>query len=104
MRVATVGIAGTADGRHPGVKPTAFVSEKSGKLVIHVVNAQNKDAAIAMKLTGKLAAATSAERLRTSAEEDMASLPALKIANGSLANDTLPARSMVTYVIESGSK
>jgi O-glycosyl hydrolase len=85
------------------VKPTAFLAADSGTLVVHVVNATDKDAAIALKLTGKFAAATTAARNRTSATEDVQALPALAGAAGTFA-DTLPARSMVTYLFDGSDK
>jgi hypothetical protein len=87
----------------PGVKPTAFLAPEDRALVVHVVNASDKDAPIALKLTGKFAKATSAERTRTSATEDVKALPALAGTAGSF-TDTLPARSMVTYRWEGPSK
>jgi O-glycosyl hydrolase len=89
------GPGASADGQ-PGVKPTAFLSADGKSLVVHVVNVQDKEAMISLKLAGKLAGATTAARTRTSAEEDAAPLPRLSSARGGF-NDTLPARSMVTY-------
>ena len=63
------------------------------------MNAQDKDSLIALKLTGKFAGATSAERSRTSATEDAVAASALAGVAGSF-TDTLPTRSMVTYRIE----
>lgn len=93
MKLVEVGIVGKAA---EGVKPTAFLSPDNRTLVVHIVNAQDKDAAILLKLTGKFATATIAERSRTSAADDAIALPALSGVAGSF-NDTLPARSMVTY-------
>jgi O-glycosyl hydrolase len=86
-----------------GVKPTAFLSPDSRSLVVHVVNVQDRDAPIALKLTGKFATATAATRTRTSATEDALALPALAGAGGKFA-DTLPARSMVTYGFDASGK
>src|SRR5207247_3700036 len=52
-----------------GVKSTAFLAQDDGTLVVHVVNAQDRAASIALKLTGKLASAAPAARKRTSATE-----------------------------------
>jgi O-glycosyl hydrolase len=93
MRVVDVRVTGRAAG---GVKPTAFLAPDNGALVVHIVNAQDKDAPIALKLTGPFATATTAARNRTSAKEDVRALPALAGVGGTFA-DTLPARSMVTY-------
>jgi O-glycosyl hydrolase len=101
MRVVEVtGVAGKAA---PGVKPTAFLAPDDKVLVVHVVNASDKEAPITLKLTGKFATATSAERTRTSAAEDAKAQPALDGKAGSFA-DTLPARSMVTYRFEGAGK
>ena len=97
MHVLEVGVTGKAA---DGVKPTAFLAPDGRTLVVHVVNAQDKDAAVTLKLTGKFATASAAERTRTSATEDAKALEALKGTAGSFA-DTLPARSMVTYRCES---
>ena len=64
--------------------------------MVHIVNDQDRDAGITLKLTGKFATATTAARARTSVQEDAVALPALAGTAGSFA-DTLPARSMVTY-------
>jgi O-glycosyl hydrolase len=88
--------------RPTGVKATAFLAADGRELVVHVVNALDKDAAVTVKLMGKFKAA-SAARTRTSATEDVQSLPALKATAGTFA-DTLPARSMVTYRFEAAAK
>jgi O-glycosyl hydrolase len=97
MRVVDLG------GSTPGVKPTAFLARDGRTLVVHVANTQDKDAPVVLRLTGKLAAVTSAARTRTSATEDVASLPALKKAAGGFA-DKLPARSFVTYRFDAPGK
>jgi len=74
MRVVDSSVTGRAAA---GVKPTAFLAPDSRTLVVHIVNTQDKDAAIALKLTGKFATATTAVRSRTSAREDALALPAL---------------------------
>jgi Glycosyl hydrolase family 30 beta sandwich domain len=93
MRVVETSVTGRSAA---GVKPTAFLAPDDRTLVVHIVNAQDKDAPIALKLTGTFAAATSAARSRTSATEDALALTALAGVRGAFA-DTLPARSMVTY-------
>jgi O-glycosyl hydrolase len=100
MRVVEVGAGGKAAA---GVKPTAFLAPGDRVLVVHVVNASDKEAPVALKLTGKFATATTAERTRTSATEDVKTLPALNGTAGSF-TDTLPARSMVTYRLENAGK
>jgi O-glycosyl hydrolase len=100
MRIVEVGVAGRVA---VGVKPTAFLAADGHTLAVHIVNASDKEAPIGLKLTGKFASATSAERSRTSAAEDAKVLLALVGAAGSFA-DTLPARSMVTYLFEEKGK
>ncbi|MDB5386355.1 MAG: hypothetical protein JWM11_2001 [Planctomycetaceae bacterium] len=105
MRVVEVNLAGpgaTGDGQ-PGVKPTSFLSADSKTLVVHIVNAQDKPAAISLKLTGKYSTVAKAERTRTSAQEDVVAQPALKLTAGSF-SDKLPARSMVTYRFDGPAK
>jgi glucuronoarabinoxylan endo-1,4-beta-xylanase len=97
MRVVATSLTGRGVVRgQAGVRPTAFLAPDGRTLIVHIVNVQDKDARIALKLTGKFATATSAARSRTSAQEDAEALPALAGTAGSFA-DTLPARSMVTY-------
>ena len=97
-------VESTATGRTAGaVKPTAFLAANGGTLVVHVVNNQDRDTPIVLKLTGKFARATKAECRRTSAKEDDAELPALSGVAGSF-SDMLPGRSMVTYVFEAPAK
>lgn len=96
MRLVDVGVVGKVAA---GVKATAFLTPDNRTLVVHIVNSQDKAAPIALKLTGKFAGATSAERKRTSATEDAKELAALEGVAGSFA-ESLPARSMTTYRIE----
>jgi hypothetical protein len=86
-----------------GVKPTAFLATDDRTLVVHIVNAQDRDAPMALKLTGKFATATTAARNRTSAKEDALALAPLAGVGGTFA-DTLPARSMVTYHFDRSGK
>lgn len=87
---------GASKSGEPGVKPTGFVSADGRMLVVHVVNAQDKEAAITLTVSGAFTTATSAARRRTSATDDDVSLDPLKRGAQGFA-DTLPARSMVTY-------
>ena len=100
MHVVESSVAGRGAG---GREATAFLAADGSTLVVHIVNAQDKDAPIALKLTGKFATATTAARNRTSAKEDDLALPALTGAGGTFA-DTLPARSMVTYRFDKSDK
>jgi O-glycosyl hydrolase len=86
-----------------GVRPTAFLAPDERALVVHVVNALDKDAPVSLKLTGKCASATTAARSRTSAKEDAQALRALDATKGTFA-DTLPARSLVTYRFDAPGK
>jgi O-glycosyl hydrolase len=95
VEAAASGAGASADGK-PGVKPTAFLSADGRTLVVHVVNGLDRPAALTLRLAGKWAGATRAERKRTSAEEDVVALPALTRGAVSF-TDTLPARSLVTY-------
>jgi hypothetical protein len=100
MRIVEVGATGRAAA---AVKPTAFLGPDDRTLVVHLVNTQDRDAPIVLKLTGKFATATTAARSRTSATEDAMNLAALAGSTGSFA-DTLPARSLVTYRFDRPSK
>lgn len=79
------------------LKPIGFLSADGKKLVVHVVNNQDKAAPISLKAMGKFTSAKSAERVRTSATEDAAALTAVSSADGAF-SDTIPARAMTTYV------
>lgn len=104
MRIVTTSVARRGmSGDLAGVKPTTFMSPDSRLLVVHIVNAQDRDEIVALQLTGKFATAATASRSRTSAVEDAASLPALSGSAGRFI-DTLPARSMVTYRIAAPAK
>jgi hypothetical protein len=96
MRVVEAAAAGRGAA---GVRPTAFLAADGRSLVVHVVNAQDRDAPVTLKLTGAFAGSASAARVRTSATEDAVALAALAGEGGAFA-DTLPARSLVTYRVE----
>ncbi|HZZ73776.1 MAG TPA: hypothetical protein VFE24_16105 [Pirellulales bacterium] len=98
---STVAGASPAAAAQAGVKPTAFLAADGKSLVVHVVNMHDQEEAISFKIAGKLSTAASAARVRTSAAEDAAALPALASARGAF-SDKLPARSMTTYRIEAG--
>jgi len=100
MRVVELTVTGRAAA---GIKPTAFLGASDRALVVHVVNVQDDDAPVTLKLTDKFSSATTAERSRTSAQEDALALPALEATGGSFA-DTIPARSMVTYRIDGSNR
>jgi len=100
MRIVEAGVAGKAAA---AVKPTALLSADGRTLIVHVVNASDKEALISLKLTGKFATATGAERTRTSSTEDASGLSALSGTAGNF-TDALPARSMTTFRIMSASK
>lgn len=99
MRVVATAISGPGSSKpgEAGVKPTAFLSRDGRSLVLHVVNAQDKEAPITFAASGAFATLTSVARRRTSATEDDASLAVLTRSAQGFA-DTLPPRSMVTYL------
>ena len=99
MHLVDVNMTGPSGGGPTGVKATAFLATDNRKLLVHVVNAQDKQAVIALKLAGSFAAAIRATRMRTSPEDDAAELPALATVAGSF-SDKLPPRSLVTYRFE----
>lgn len=90
-------VEATAD-RAADVKPTAFLAADKRSLVVHVVNVTDAEQAIVLAVAGFAGQPGPAARKRTSATEDAAELPALATAGKDHA-DTLPARSMVTYVL-----
>src|ERR1051326_1065485 len=99
MRIVEIAVTGRSAA---GVKATAFLAADDGALVVHVVNAKDKDGPITLKPGSKFAAATAA-RSRTSATEDALALPELS-GNGGTFADTLPPRSMATYRFDRSSK
>ncbi len=98
MKVATTTWTGKAAA---AVRPTAFLAADGGALVVHVVNAQDKDAPVSLQLTGRWA--PTAARARTTAGEDAAALPPLTGTAGRFA-DVLPAKSLTTYRVEAAGK
>jgi O-glycosyl hydrolase len=84
-----------------GVKPTAFLTRDGRTLVLHVVNSQEKDAPVTLTVSGSFTTITTVARRRTSATEDNVSLAALSRSAQGLV-DSLPARSMVTYLFSAG--
>jgi|GEM_PF-1147405 len=81
-----------------GVKATAFLAKDGKSLVVHVVNATDSEARIAMNISGA-SRGKPAARHRTTATEDMAELSPLDAAAGKYP-DALPARSLTTYELE----
>jgi O-glycosyl hydrolase len=78
-----------------GVKPTAFLAADARFIIVHVVNVTDAELPIVLGITGAPRTAT-ADRLRTSATEDIAHLAPLSPAAGTY-SDLLPPRSMTTY-------
>jgi O-glycosyl hydrolase len=99
MRVVDTSVHGPGASKmgEPGVKPTSFVARDGRTLVVHVVNVQDKEAPITLTTSGAFSTFTSVARRRTTATEDAVSLDALKRGTSGF-TDTLPARSMVTYL------
>ena len=100
MKVVEAGLVGKGA---VGLRATAFAAPDDKSLVVHVVNASDKEAAVALKVTGKFATATSAEKSCTSATDDAKASPALTGKAGAF-TDTVPAKSMVTYRIDGPGK
>ena len=75
----------------------AFLSADGKQLVVHAANVQDQPCEMLLQLAGPFSKLP-VRRLRTSATEDMAGLPAAAFENGQLA-ETLPARAMATYLI-----
>jgi hypothetical protein len=100
MRVVEASVNGPGESKpgQAGVKPTGFLSRDGRSLVVLVVNAQDKEAPATITASGPFAKMTSVCRRRTSATEDDVSLEPLKRTAPGFA-DTLPARSMVTYIL-----
>jgi O-glycosyl hydrolase len=86
-----------------GVKPTAFVSRDGRSLVLHVVNVQDKEATVSIMASGSFNTITSMSRRRTSSTEDDMSIPSL-VRSAQGFSDTLPARSIVTYVFSGAAR
>ena len=100
MKVVTTTSTGKAAA---AVRPTAFLAVDGGALVVHVVNAQDKDAPVSLQVTGRFATATTATRTRTTAREDVAAQPPLTGTAGRF-TDALPAKSLATYRFEVGER
>jgi O-glycosyl hydrolase len=99
MRNVPVELAGPAATgfSKPGLKAAAFVSADGKQLVVHAANVQDQPCDLILRLDGPFSQLP-LRRLRTSATEDMAALPAAAFTDGRLA-DTLPARAMATYLV-----
>jgi len=82
----------------PGAKAAAFVSADGRKLVVHVAAFQDQSCDFQIEVPQAFAGRP-VKRLRTSADENAATLPDLMFKDGTL-TDPLPLRSMTTYVIE----
>jgi O-glycosyl hydrolase len=78
-----------------GIKATALASAKQG-LVVHVVNTTDSAAEVQLGITGFRTSKVSANRQRTSAAENSATLPPLPPRGKGYA-DSLPPRSLTTY-------
>jgi hypothetical protein len=73
--------------------------ENGDKVIVHIVNAQDRATLITLKVAGKLSGIKMASKCITSADQNAAAMPDLESAAGGF-SDTLPAQSMVTYRIE----
>jgi O-glycosyl hydrolase len=99
MRNVPVELAGPAATgfSKPGLKAAAFLSADGKQLVVHAANVQDQPCDLILQLAGPFSKLP-VRRLRTSATEDMAELPAASFKNGQLP-DTLPPRAMATYLL-----
>jgi hypothetical protein len=99
MRNVPVELAGPAATgfSKPGLKAAAFLSADGKQLVVHAANVQDQPCEMILHLAGPFSHLP-VRRLRTSATEDMATLPAASFENGQL-SDSLPPRAMATYLL-----
>jgi O-glycosyl hydrolase len=99
MRNVPVELAGPAATgfSKPGLKAAAFLSADGKQLVVHAANVQDQPCEMILQLAGPFSQLP-VRRLRTSATEDMATLPAASFENGQL-SDSLPPRAMATYLL-----
>jgi O-glycosyl hydrolase len=81
----------------PGLKASAFISEDGQRIVLHAAAVTDKDIPLRLVLETK---ALSAQRYRTSSTEDMAQLPDITLNKDSAIHDTLPAGSLMTWIID----
>ena len=100
MHVVEVGVAGRPAA---GVRATAVPGGRRGLAGGPRRERPDAPAPVTVKLAGRFAGATRADRTRTSAEEDAAALPAVRGAGGAF-SDTLPARSMAAYRVAAAGK
>lgn len=98
MRVVATSLTGPgATGiSTPGVKASAFVDPATSRLVVHVVNLQDKNAGIVLRVGDNTYVGEPVKITRTSANDAGKSYPPRRISAGDL-SDTLQAREMVTY-------
>lgn len=99
MRNVPVELAGPAATgfSRPGLKAAAFLSADGKQLVVHAANVQDRPCEMLLQLDGPFSKLP-VRRLRTSATEDMAELPAAAFENGRL-RDSLPPRAMASYLL-----
>lgn len=100
MKVLETGSTGRSASQ---IKPTAFLDADNRTLVVHVVNSGDKETQFGLKLNGKFLTATRSERIRTSATEDAQALTGIEGSAGTF-SDSLPARTMTTYLVEAPAK
>ncbi|MEM7392528.1 MAG: hypothetical protein AAF492_09270 [Verrucomicrobiota bacterium] len=82
----------------PGVKASAFVDPSTSRLVVHVVNLQDKTARFAMKIRGAAYANAPVRISRTSVDDADKTYPASTM-QGAVLTDSFKPREMATYVI-----
>lgn len=102
MRVVRTEMAGPAATgiSTPGLKASAFIDPKTSRLVIHVVNLQDKGARMNLHINGEAYAEVQVEVHRTSAKDDHKAYPVRTLSGGRL-SDQLAPREMVTFAMPS---
>ena len=81
----------------PGLKAAAFVTANGKGLVIHTANVQDQPCEMELRVAGPFANLP-VRRLRTTATEDLATLPAKAFEKGIL-KEEIPARGMTSFLI-----
>ena len=100
MRVVDTQLAGPAASgiSSPGVKASGFVSEDGKKLVVHMVNLQDRAAPIHLQVSGALLGKATLQTMRTSeADACKAGVAVGFVAEQGVA-ETLKPREMVSYI------
>lgn len=99
MKNVSISLSGPAASgiSQPGLKAAAFLSTDARQLVVHAANVSDQACDMILHLPGPRSKLP-VRRLRTSATEDMATLPDSAFENEML-HESLPPRAMATYLI-----